>query len=140
MASHLVFRFEPLIVAVECRDVEAAERLVSFAVASGLRESGVTSIKRRVIVGIRSSMRLEVPLGEVGGVLVSEEYLRFLVGVANGKMEENRKRADGFFKALIGSGGFGGSKVGELAGENGGNEDVDDGGKEIDGKRNLCFW
>ncbi|RWW09640.1 hypothetical protein BHE74_00008817 [Ensete ventricosum] len=36
----LVFRFEPLIIAVECRDVAAAQVLVSTAISCGFRESG----------------------------------------------------------------------------------------------------
>lgn len=36
----LVFRFEPLIIAVECADVEAAQTLVSTAISCGFRESG----------------------------------------------------------------------------------------------------
>ncbi|KAL9455707.1 hypothetical protein AB3S75_005015 [Citrus x aurantiifolia] len=98
--DHLVFRFEPLIVAVECRDVESAEALVSIAVSSGLRESGVTSVKKRVIVGIRCSLRLEVPLGESGNVLVSKDYVRFLVGIANQKLEANSRRIEGFLQAF----------------------------------------
>lgn len=98
--DQLVFRFEPLIVAVECRDVESAEALVSIAVSSGLRESGVTSVKKRVIVGIRCSLRLEVPLGESGNVLVSKDYVRFLVGIANQKLEANSRRIDGFLQAF----------------------------------------
>ncbi|GAV85023.1 Met_10 domain-containing protein/TYW3 domain-containing protein/Kelch_2 domain-containing protein/Kelch_4 domain-containing protein/Kelch_6 domain-containing protein [Cephalotus follicularis] len=96
----LVFRFEPLIIAVECKDVESAQALVSLAISSGFRESGVTGTGKRVIVGIRCSIRLEVPLGETGRILVSREYVRFLVDVANEKMEANRKRTEGFFKLL----------------------------------------
>ncbi|KAK9155721.1 hypothetical protein Sjap_003201 [Stephania japonica] len=106
--ADLTFRFEPFILAVECRDLDSAQRLVSMAVASGFRESGISSASKRVIVGIRCSIRLEVPLGRVGGVLVSEEYVRVLVGIANEKMELNRRRTEGFRevleRGLVGSG------------------------------------
>ncbi|KAH8493393.1 hypothetical protein H0E87_020214, partial [Populus deltoides] len=39
----LVFRFEPLRIAVEWRDIEAAQCLVSSAIKCGFRESGITS-------------------------------------------------------------------------------------------------
>lgn len=51
-------------------------------------------------MGIRCSIRMEVPLGDAGNILVSPEYVRFLVDVANQKMEANRKRTQGFFIAL----------------------------------------
>jgi tRNA wybutosine-synthesizing protein 3 len=38
--DELVFRFEPMIVAVECRDVSAAASLVAAAIHAGFRESG----------------------------------------------------------------------------------------------------
>ncbi|KAJ4703910.1 tRNA wybutosine-synthesizing protein 2/3/4 [Melia azedarach] len=134
-SNELVFRFEPLIVAVECKDVESAQSLVSLAVSSGLRESGVTSVKKRVIVGIRSSLRLEVPFGEMGNVLVSEEYVKFLVGVANEKMEANRRRTDGFLQALIGSNGGFVRPVGAMK-EKDGNFDEDL--KKVDGPAGVA--
>lgn len=100
-----MFRFEPLIIAVECRDIEAAQFLVSFAIKSGFRESGITSANnKRVIVGIRCSIRMEVPLGDSDRILVSEEYVKFLVDVANQKMEANWKRTQGFLSGLIDNG------------------------------------
>lgn len=37
----LVFRFEPFILALECRTPAAAQMLVACAVSAGFRESGV---------------------------------------------------------------------------------------------------
>ncbi|KAJ0250215.1 tRNA wybutosine-synthesizing protein 2/3/4 [Hirschfeldia incana] len=104
--SELVFRFEPLIIAVECRDVRSAQSLVATAISAGFRESGITCCGegKRVIIAIRCSIRMEVPLGDAGKVLVTREYVRFLVDVANEKMVANRKRTDGFGLALLSNG------------------------------------
>lgn len=99
-----MFRFEPLIIAVECRDLEAAQCLVSLAISCGFRESGITSVSKRVIIAIRCSIRLEVPLGDSVKLMVSQEYVEYLVGVANEKMEANRKRTDLFLSTLINNG------------------------------------
>ncbi|GJR14349.1 tRNA wybutosine-synthesizing protein 2/3/4 isoform X1 [Tanacetum coccineum] len=102
VVSNLVFRFEPLIIAVECKDVVSAVKLVALAVSCGFRESGVTNVSsKRVIVAIRCSIRLEVPLGSSDKVMVSKEYLGYLVEIANEKMEANRKRSDSFHDALL---------------------------------------
>ena len=45
-----------------------------------------------------------MPLGDTGKVMVSREYVRFLVDVANEKMVANRKRTDGFGFALLSNG------------------------------------
>lgn len=100
-----------MIIAVECQGVEAAQRLVSLAISCGFRESGITSVSKRVIVAIRCSIRLEVPLGDGEKVMVPREYVQYLVRVANDKMEANRKRTDLFFEKLL-ENGFPGGSVG----------------------------
>ncbi|CAN4105808.1 unnamed protein product [Withania somnifera] len=103
--SHsLVFRFEPLIIAVECKDIEAAQFLVSLGILSGFRESGITSVSKRVIIAIRCSIRMEVPLGDCEKLMVSPEYVEYLVELANEKMEANRRRTDSFLDVLLKNG------------------------------------
>ncbi|CAN6205519.1 unnamed protein product [Urochloa humidicola] len=109
--DELVFRFEPMIVAVECRDADAAAVLVAAAIRAGFRESGITSLQKRVMVAIRCSIRMEVPLGQTGELVVSPEYVCYLVRTANCKMEANKKRMDRFLdllqtKGLSGSSGL----------------------------------
>ncbi|XP_011096065.1 tRNA wybutosine-synthesizing protein 2/3/4 [Sesamum indicum] len=101
LSESIVFRFEPLIIAVECENVEAAQSLVSLAISCGFRESGITSVSKRVIIAIRCSIRLEVPLGDTKRLMVSPEYVEYLVEVANEKMGANRKRTDLFLIKLI---------------------------------------
>ncbi|XP_058094324.1 tRNA wybutosine-synthesizing protein 2/3/4 isoform X2 [Magnolia sinica] len=99
-AGTLVFRFEPFILAVDCKEVASAQALVSSAISCGFRESGITSIHKRIMVAIRCSIRLEVPLGQISQLMVSPEYVRYLVGIANEKMMANRRRTDGFLQVL----------------------------------------
>lgn len=99
-----MFRFEPLIIAVECENVEAAQSLVSLAISCGFRESGITSVSKRTIIAIRCSIRLEVPLGDMQKLMVSPEYVEYLVEVANEKMGANRKRTDLFLNKLTDNG------------------------------------
>ncbi|KAK4284380.1 hypothetical protein QN277_001222 [Acacia crassicarpa] len=106
--SEFVFRFEPLIIAVECKDLSSAQSLVSLAISCGFRESGITNANKRVIIAIRCSIRLEVPLGDTYKIMVTPEYVRYLVKVANEKMEANRLRTERFF-GLLQSNGFLGS-------------------------------
>uniref|UniRef100_A0A0D9WZF4 tRNA wybutosine-synthesizing protein 2/3/4 n=1 Tax=Leersia perrieri TaxID=77586 RepID=A0A0D9WZF4_9ORYZ len=108
--DELVFRFEPMIVAVECRDAAAAAALVAAAVSAGFRESGITSLQKRVMVALRCSIRMEVPLGQTEELVVSPDYIRYLVRIANSKMEANKKRMDGFLDLLLAKGLLGSSK------------------------------
>lgn len=43
---------------------------------------------------------MEVPLGQTDELVVSPEYIRYLVRIANVKMEANKKRMDGFLDRL----------------------------------------
>lgn len=50
--------------------------------------------------GVRSTLRLEVPVCIGGELVVSKDYVRTLVGMANEKMVENVVRINRFFDSL----------------------------------------
>ncbi|KAF6112105.1 tRNA-yW synthesizing protein 3-like protein [Phyllostomus discolor] len=51
-------------------------------------------------VAVRSTHGLEVPLSHEGKLMVTEDYIDFLLKIANQKMEENRKRIERFYSCL----------------------------------------
>jgi tRNA wybutosine-synthesizing protein 3 len=61
---------------------------------------GITSLQKRVMVALRCSIRMEVPLGQTKELVVSPDYIRYLVRIANSKMEANKKRMGGFLDLL----------------------------------------
>jgi len=95
-----MFRFEPLVLAVVCRDLHAAKNLLELAISAGFKESGIRVVKDRIMVTIRTSLRLEAPVASGNRTLVSEEYLNVLTQMANDKLEENWKRLHSFEKSL----------------------------------------
>ncbi|XP_054393738.1 tRNA wybutosine-synthesizing protein 3 homolog isoform X4 [Pongo abelii] len=67
----------------------------SVAIDAGFRNSGITVGKRgKTMLAVRSTHGLEVPLSHKGKLMVTEEYIDFLLNVANQKMEENKKRIE----------------------------------------------
>ena len=73
--SPAVFRFEPFILAVEARDMQAAQAFLQTARQAGFRESGATASgapPQRVMVGVRCSIRLEVSRAGRGDSIGSE--------------------------------------------------------------------
>jgi tRNA wybutosine-synthesizing protein 3 len=87
------FRFEPAILHVVARNLAAADRMMKAALASGLKRSGMQSAKgERIMIEILGTERIDVPVAEGSRVLVSEDYLSFLVSVANEKYSENLKK------------------------------------------------
>ncbi|XP_052586006.1 tRNA wybutosine-synthesizing protein 3 homolog isoform X1 [Peromyscus californicus insignis] len=99
--SNAVLKFEPFILHVQCRTLQDAQTLHSVAIDSGFRNSGITVGKRgKTMLAVRSTHGLEVPLSRQGKLMVTEEYIEFLVTIANQKMEENKKRIGRFYNCL----------------------------------------
>ena len=83
-------KFEPMVLHVQCADLEAARRLHLAAIDSGFKNSGLSVGKKKIIAAIRSSHSLEVPISdEKGNLIVSEQYLRFVVKLADDKLALN---------------------------------------------------
>ncbi|XP_054240530.1 tRNA wybutosine-synthesizing protein 3 homolog [Indicator indicator] len=98
----VVLKFEPFVLHVLCQELEDAQLLHSVAINSGFRNSGITVGRGgKVMMAVQSTHCLEVPLTHKGKLMVSEEYIEFLVHIANGKMEENTRRIDRFYKGLV---------------------------------------
>ncbi|XP_068730076.1 tRNA wybutosine-synthesizing protein 3 homolog isoform X3 [Montipora capricornis] len=90
-----VFKFEPFVLHVQCKDLEDGQDMLKTALVSGFKNSGiVVGKKANVIVAVRSTQSLEVPLVHNGKLLVSDEYIKFVVNAANKKLEENQTRID----------------------------------------------
>ncbi|XP_008333013.1 tRNA wybutosine-synthesizing protein 3 homolog [Cynoglossus semilaevis] len=96
-----VLKFEPFVLHVQCRKLEDAQLVHSVAINSGFRNSGLTVGKTgKIIMAVRSTHGLEVPLSHEGKLLVGQDYLHFLAQLANQKMEENLRRINRFYQNL----------------------------------------
>ncbi|XP_026229401.1 tRNA wybutosine-synthesizing protein 3 homolog [Anabas testudineus] len=96
-----VLKFEPFVLHVQCRRLEDAQLVHSVAINSGFRNSGLTIGKTgKIIMAVRSTHSLEVPLSHKGKLLVGHEYINFLTQMANQKMEENLRRIQRFYQNL----------------------------------------
>lgn len=102
---YILYKFEPLILHVKCRDLATANKLYSAAMGCGFRESGIGSNN---IVGIRILIRLDVPIGFLRGSgdneelvsFVSQDYLHVLTQLSRDRFTENFRKLDGLFNAI----------------------------------------
>jgi len=99
----VLFKHEPAIVHVQCRDLAAAKRLLQVALGAGFRESGlVLSGSEKVMLAIRTTANcLELPLATDGALLLPQQYLQLLVAQANERFEANRARTDELHAAFL---------------------------------------
>lgn len=90
---YILYKFEPLILHVKCRDAATANLLYSTAMSCGFRESG---IGLNYIVGIRILIKLDIPIGYLDGedlnLLVSREYLEVITKLSHQRFEENFRK------------------------------------------------
>lgn len=87
------FRFEPLILHVACKDLEAAATLLKKCQEAGLKHSGIMSMNQRIIVEIIGPDLLDTPIAKEK-LLVNDEWLAVAVQDANTKMQRNQKRIE----------------------------------------------
>ncbi|KAI4215594.1 MAG: hypothetical protein LQ351_002063 [Letrouitia transgressa] len=123
---YVKFAFEPMILHILAASLHHARPLLSAAIASGFRESGIQSLKNlddlhafpmlavrsaglgfESIIGfvIESSEKTDKAYREDAiESLVSEEYLELLLELANERLEANWERMLRFEEALFGDG------------------------------------
>ncbi|XP_074545064.1 tRNA wybutosine-synthesizing protein 3 homolog [Halichoeres trimaculatus] len=100
-SADAVLKFEPFVLHVQCRELKDAQLLHAVAVNSGFRNSGLTVGRTgKILMAVRSTHGLEVPLSRNGLLLVDHEYIKFLAQIANEKMEENLRRIERFYQNL----------------------------------------
>jgi len=102
-AGSIIVKFEPFILHVQCRNLDAAKRIHTAAVEAGYRNSGLTQGRAgKLVAAVRSTHGLEVPLStDQGMLLVSDEYIEYLLNTANAKLQENFRRIAVFEEKLF---------------------------------------
>lgn len=100
---YILYKFEPFILHVKCRDFAIASRLYTVAMSRGFRESGIGS---NFIVAIRINIKLELPIGFVNDddgklyYLVSQEFIRNLDNITYNKFRENSTKMADLYNSI----------------------------------------
>ncbi len=92
-------RVEPIILHVCCRELDAAQRFLDIAKRL-FKKSCFLSIKNKIILEVRGSEIMEVPLAEKKKWLVSEEYFDCVIKKANERYSRIEKKNNEFLRLL----------------------------------------
>lgn len=93
----VLYKFEPFILHVKCRDFNTASRLFNTAMACGFRESGIGSNN---LVAIRINIKLDTPIGyydqetDAIKLYVSRQYINILDNLSLFKFKENTSKME----------------------------------------------
>ena len=97
----VILKMEPFVMHVQCRDLAASHKVLVAALHAGFRNSGVIPGKKRVMLAIRHTMTLEVPLGQDGVRMVDDAYVAHITAIANTKLLENFSRIELLHKTVV---------------------------------------
>lgn len=95
----IYFKQEPCILHIACQSLGAAQKLLEWAKLSGWKKLGIIAIRRRIVVEISSTEKIEMPIINKGKILVSDDFLKLLARDANSLLErswEKIKRLERF--------------------------------------------
>lgn len=88
------------IIHITAKTNDAADRILKTAIACGFKNSGIKSFKRKIVVEICSTERLDVPIGSDGVLFSKKEHLELLTNISNEIINKSRKKLDKFEKQL----------------------------------------
>jgi tRNA wybutosine-synthesizing protein 3 len=100
--SYVLFKYEPLILHVKCRDFKSASRLYSTAMGCGFRESGIGANNN---VAIRISIKLDIPIGYMDKhgetvFVVNESYIKMITKLAYDRFLENERKLEQLYDRI----------------------------------------
>ncbi|WP_297502064.1 hypothetical protein [Thermococcus sp.] len=86
-SGQLWFLVRSPILHVASRTMNDAVKLLNLAIGLGFKYSNIKSVShKKLLVEIRSTERMDVPLGENGKLWVDERYIRRIVNLANAQV------------------------------------------------------
>ena len=96
--DNCILKFESAILHICSNNLKSAQKLLSIGIRSGFKNSEISiSKKDRIIVAIRGTLGLEIPLSSNGRLLVTREYIEYILQLANEKFDYNSQRIERLF-------------------------------------------
>jgi tRNA wybutosine-synthesizing protein 3 len=96
----LIFKQESCILHVCCKTLESAESLLEKARLAGWKNSGIMSTKGRIVLELRSTEYLALPIMEKGKLLVDETFLKILIRESNNRLEKTWEKINKLEKEI----------------------------------------
>ena len=96
----LIFKQETCILHVCCKTIEDAEKLLNKSRESGWKNSGIMNISGRIVLELRSTEYLALPIMIKGKVLVDDSYLKILISESNKRMEKTWEKINKLEKII----------------------------------------
>lgn len=96
----LWFKQEPIILHITCRTIDNAQKLLDLAREAGLKRSGIIGTRKKIVVEIIGTERIEAIIAKDGKLLINDDYIKELIIEANKKLKMAKKRISLFYIIL----------------------------------------
>lgn len=94
------FKQEPCILHVAASDLENAQRFYNKARLAGWKKHGIISSKKRFVVEITGTDKLEFPIINKGKILVDDDFLKLAVKKSNENLKKSWDKIEKLKKKL----------------------------------------
>ena len=91
---------QPPIFHIGCESIKVADSMVQLGVSSGLKHSGIKTLKDQIIVELCSTERIDIPLIYQGKLFIDQRFLCFLVSITNDVICRAQRKLKQFEKKL----------------------------------------
>lgn len=69
-----------------------ADKIIKTAIASGFKNSGMKSIRKKIVVEVCSTERLDAPIGRDGVLFCKDRYLQLLIEISNEVIDKSMEK------------------------------------------------
>jgi len=92
----IYFKQEPCLVVVACKNLEDAQDILDLAKNAGWKKCGIEASRKRFVVELMNSDKLEFPIMNKGKVLVDDDYLKLVVDESNLRLKRSWEKIEKF--------------------------------------------
>ncbi|MEK6873610.1 MAG: hypothetical protein AABW91_02100 [Nanoarchaeota archaeon] len=85
----IYFRQDPCILHIACKNLEKAQEIHDLAKDAGWKRCGIIASKKRFVVELNATQRIEMPIINKNEILIDDKFLKVLVEEANRKLKNS---------------------------------------------------
>ncbi|OIO43184.1 hypothetical protein AUJ63_00905 [Candidatus Pacearchaeota archaeon CG1_02_35_32] len=85
----IYFRLDPCILHIACRNLEKAQKIHDLAKDAGWKRCGIIGTKKRFVVELNATQKLEMPIINKSKILINDSFLEILVEESNKKLNDS---------------------------------------------------
>jgi tRNA wybutosine-synthesizing protein 3 len=84
----VLFKQEPCLVVVSCKEKEGQWQLFSAARNNGWKKSGILSMDKKRLIELMASENISFPIFKDGKILVDDDFLKLILKKSNDNLEK----------------------------------------------------